>query len=64
MKEKKPVPDGLDAEKIVECLKNCATGSFQVCRDCPYRTKCDQLILDAIALLETGYELEEKDHVQ
>ena len=64
MEEKqKAIPDELDAEKIVECLKICATGSYLVCAVCPYRTNCNQLIVDAIALLEKGIDLKEKSHV-
>ena len=50
-------PEKLDAEKIVECLKLCATGDFQDCKACSYRNDCNRLILDTIALLETGYDL-------
>lgn len=44
----------ISKEKLVQCLKSCATGSFSVCEKCPYRRRCTDLITDAIALLEAG----------
>ena len=58
MEEKQTAtPAGLDAEKIVKCLRMCADEDFRTCRECDYRADCNQLILDAIALLEAGYDL-------
>ena len=58
MEEKQnPTPEGLDVENIVRCLRLCATGDYRDCRACDYLKDCNLLILDAIALLETGYDL-------
>ena len=51
-----------DIQKIVECLKACATGSFKVCKACPYRNRCNDLIADAIELLEGGCDLLKEVH--
>lgn len=45
----------IDAQKVADCLKACATESYSVCPQCPYKGKCNELIVDAIALLEAGH---------
>lgn len=51
----------IDANKVVESLRACATESFEACRDrCHYNGKCTKLLDDATALLAAGYDLSEE----
>ena len=51
-----------DLQKVVACLKSCATGSFRACHACSYRSNCNQLIVDTVALLEKGCDLSKEVH--
>ena len=51
-----------DMQKVVECLRACATGSFKACKACSYRKDCNQLITDALELLEKGCDLTKEVH--
>lgn len=51
-----------DMQKVVKCLRACATGSFKACKACSYRKDCNQLITDALELLEKGCDLSKEVH--